>query len=82
MTSRNTENPRTTILILLRVDLRKYEAQPPRAEGLPLEFSAVTPQVVGPRAKPSIDFPLQVMNIYKTNLYDNPVFNDLSAMSQ
>ena len=43
-------------------------AQPALEGGLPLEFSAVTPQMVGPSAEPSIDFPLKVMNIYKTNL--------------
>ena len=40
-----------------RVD--RCAAQPALEEELPLEFSAVTPQVVGPRAKPSIDFPLK-----------------------
>ena len=46
----------------------KCAAQPALEGGLPLEFPAVTPQVVGPSAEPSIDFPLKVMNIYKTNL--------------
>lgn len=45
-----------------------WAAQPALEGGLPLEFPAVTPQVVGPSAEPSIDFPLKVMNIYKTNL--------------
>ena len=44
-----------TVVLLVH----KCGAQPPREGGLPLEFSAVTPQMVGPRAKPSIDFPLK-----------------------
>ena len=48
--------------------------------GLPLEFPVVTPQVVGPSAEPSIDFPLKVMNIYKTNLICGMVrFNERRA---
>ena len=29
----------------------------------------MTPQVVGPSAEPSINFPLKVINIYKMNLW-------------
>ena len=44
-------------------------AQPAHEGGLLLEFPVVTPQVVGPSAESSIDFPLKVMNIYKMNLW-------------
>ena len=44
-------------------------AQPALEGGLPLEFSAVTPQMVGPDVKALDRFILlKVMNIYKTNL--------------
>ena len=43
-------------------------AQPAHEGRFFLEFPIVTPRVVGPGTKPSIDFPLKVMNIYKMNL--------------
>ena len=54
-----------TVVLLVHI----CAAQPALKGGLPLEFPIVTPQVVGPSAKPLDRFILlKVMKIYKMNL--------------